>query len=76
MKLSEILTLVLYRNVLNTCYVDNKTHQFNEDKLPAIITFLNESLLKLYSKFTLKVDSIWVHLQESRVNYPLTKERY
>ena len=74
MKLSEILTLVLYRNVLNTCYVDNKTHQFNEDKLPAIITFLNESLLKLYSKFTLKVDSIWVHLQESRVNYPLTKE--
>ena len=59
MKLSEILTLVLYRNVLNTCYVDSKTKQFSADKLPAIITFLNESLLKLYSKFTLKVDSIW-----------------
>ena len=42
MKLSEILTLVLYRNVLNTCYVDSKTKQFSADKLPAIITFLNE----------------------------------
>ena len=35
MKLSNILTLVLYRNVLNTCYVSKETKEFsmkNEQK--------------------------------------------
>ena len=74
MKLSNILTLVLYRNVLNTCYVSKETKEFNPDKLPAVITFLNESLLKLYNKFTLKIDSIWLDLHESRTRYPITSE--
>lgn len=74
MKLSDILKLVLYKNVLNTCYVNKDTKQFNVDKLPAIITFLNEGLLKLYSKFTLKTDSIFLEPQESRTKYPITKE--
>ena len=74
MKLSNILTLVLYRNVLNTCYVSKETKEFSPDKLPAVITFLNESLLKLYNKFTLKIDSLWLDLHESRTKYPLTNE--
>lgn len=74
MKLSNILTLVLYRNVLNTCYVSKETKEFNPDKLPAVITFLNESLLKLYNKFTLKIDSIWLDLHESRTRYLISNE--
>lgn len=54
--------------------VDEDTLKVKEPAIPRIIHFINEGLIKLYSEFPLKIDSLFLQVHESRTNYPITSE--
>ena len=50
------------------------SRELNPEYRTEILEYINSGLLELYNKFQLKVDSIFLELQEGRTRYPITSE--
>ena len=66
------LTNTTLRNLGITESVTSRA--LNSEYRDEIIEYINSGLLELYNKFQLKVDSLFIELQEGKTRYPLTSE--
>lgn len=64
------LTNTTLRNLGITDSVVSRT--LNPEYREEIIDYINSGLLELYNRFQLKVDSLFIELQEGKTRYPLT----
>lgn len=56
----------------NTSLAENG--EIDEDKKPLVLTAINESLIRLHSRFILLEGAVIVEMREGRTNYPLLKK--
>lgn len=74
MTLQEYLKLLSYGELSNLWGPSTIKGEFPTEKLPIIINGLNEGLLRLYTKFNLKENFVFVELNEITTLYLLTKD--
>jgi hypothetical protein len=66
------LTNTTLRNLGITESVTSR--QLNDEYREEILEYINSGLLELYNKYQLKVDALFLELQEGRTRYPITSE--
>ena len=74
MKLREFLQQLSYGELSNTKIGSSGSGEIQADKLPVVVNYINEGLLRLYSKFPLRKRILYLELSEWRTDYPLTYE--
>lgn len=72
MNIQQCLDRLANGELANTTFVCDD--QIADTKVPYIISLLNEALLRLYSRFILKLDTVFVEMNEVRTRYELTKD--
>ena len=72
MKLSELLSQLSYGELSNTNFGSSGSGSIKTEKIPAVVNFINEALLRIYSKFPLRKKTLYLELNEWRTDYPLT----
>lgn len=73
MKVSELFTRLSYGELSNLAIGGDGSGSIPEASQPKIISYTNDGLLRLYSRFVLKENSIVLNLNEGITNYRLTK---
>ena len=71
MNLSEYLTQLSYKELSNLSLADSGSGSIKFDKIPFVVSCINEALLRLYSKFVLKEGSLILELREWLSEYHL-----
>lgn len=71
MNLSEYLTQLSYKELSNLSLADSGSGSIKFDKIPFVVSCINEALLRLYSKFVLKEGSLIIELREWLSEYHL-----
>ena len=74
MNLSECLKQLSFGELANTSWGVSGTGAIKEEKIPATVHFINEALLRLYSRFLLKKKSLHLEMYDGITKYHLTSE--
>lgn len=74
MNLSDYLTELSYKELSNLSLSDNGSGTIKSEKIPFIVSCINEALLRLYSKFVLKTGIIIIEMQEGLSEYELNSK--
>lgn len=69
MKLGEILDLLVSSELANLAYVEN--NQIVESKIPNIVNAINLGLIKLYTRFKLRKDYLFLNVSSTIDTYEL-----
>ena len=72
MTLQECLTKLAYGELSNLWGTSTISGEIPEDKKPLVINAINEALLRLYSRFALKENAVYVELNEHTTRYELS----
>lgn len=73
MTVGELFRNLSFGELSNLAVGDSGTGLIPDDKHPQMIGYLNDALLRLYSRFTLSEKSVVITMLEDRINYPLKK---
>lgn len=71
MYLKDYLTELSYKELSNLALSDNGSGTIKPDRIPFVVSCINEALLRLYSKFMLKEGSLIVELRKWLSEYNL-----
>ena len=71
MNLSDYLTELSYKELSNLALSDNGSGTIKPDRIPFVVSCINEALLRLYSKFMLKEGSLIIELRKWLSEYNL-----
>lgn len=71
MNLSEYLRELSYKELSNLSLADSGSGSIKFDKIPFVVSCVNEALLRLYSRFVLKEASLIIELREWLSEYHL-----
>lgn len=71
MYLKDYLTELSYKELSNLALSDNGSGTIKPDRIPFVVSCINEALLRLYSKFMLKEGSLIVELRRELSEYNL-----
>lgn len=72
MKLNELLTQLSHGELSNTRFGSSGSGEIQEDKIPVVVEYINEGLLRLCSRFPLIKKTLYLELLEWKTNYLLT----
>ena len=71
MNLSQYLTDLSYKELSNLSLADSGSGAIKPEKIPFVVSYVNEALLRLYSKFVLKERSLVLELRDYLSEYHL-----
>ena len=71
MNLSQYLTELSYKELSNLSLADSGSGTIKPEKIPFIVSCINEALLRLYSRFVLKERSLIIELRDYLSEYHL-----
>ncbi len=74
MKLKECLDRLAVGEVSNTSFADDLTGVITEGRKPVVVKFIQEGLDKLYARFYLRIEDVFLEIYEGRTNYAITSE--
>lgn len=74
MTAEEFINNLCASELYNLSWVDNLTGKPKEGRLNTIITYINEGILKLYDKFSLKKDQVYLFPFPHKYVYKITSE--
>lgn len=74
MNLSEYLTDLSYKELSNLSVGDTGYGSIKPEKIPFVVSCINEALLRLYSKFVLKEEGLIIELRLGRGEYVLSSK--
>lgn len=74
MNVQECLDHLAVSELSNSGWINEDTGTFDEKDAKKIIALMNEALLRLYTKYILKEEAIFVELQANKTTYILTSD--
>lgn len=74
MTLIDCLQQLSWGELSNLSWGNDGKGSIRSDKVPVIVNFINEALLRLYSKFALRKAVLFVELTENRTQYHLSSK--
>lgn len=74
MKLADYLKKLSYSELSNLRAGNDGTGSIKQDKIPYVVDLINEALLRLYSRFVLKTNTVLIECNEVRTRYHLSSK--
>lgn len=74
MKLKDCLDRLAVGEVSNTSFADDLTGVIKEGRIPVIVKFIQDGLNKLYTKFYLRIEDVYLEIYEGRTDYTISSE--
>ena len=71
MNLSQYLTELSYKELSNLSLADSGSGTIKPEKIPFIVSCINEALLRLYTRFVLKDKTLVIELRDYLGEYHL-----
>lgn len=74
MNLQECLQDLSYGELSNLSWANSGNGTIRNDKIPTVVGYINEGLLRLYTRFKLQKDFCWIECYENITQYHLSSK--
>lgn len=74
MTVQDLLINLGRSELYNSAWCDDLTGLVKEERIPTIISYINEGLLDLHDKFPLKIDTVYLDLVPGKTTYEISSE--